>query len=113
MANENLDTTNKLIKPDNISPSDDAIIRQLSDNLQDITPEDVDAICDEIDEAEVMKKGQQEAKDGNGEKKFEIPQQLADFRKMWEKKINLDDDKKKVIIDAVDKIPHKATIESD
>ena len=51
MTNENLDTTNKLIKPEDISPSDDEVIRQLSDNLQDITPEDVDAMCDEMNEA--------------------------------------------------------------
>ena len=51
MTNEILDTTNELIKPEGITPSDDAIIRQLSDNLQDITSEDIDAICDEMDEA--------------------------------------------------------------
>ena len=43
----------------------------------------------------------------------EIPQELKDFREKWEEKIDLDEDKKKAIIEAVDKIPHKATIESD
>ena len=51
MTNEALDITNKLIKPDDIPASDDAMIQQLSDNLQGITTEDVDVMCNEIDEA--------------------------------------------------------------
>ena len=43
----------------------------------------------------------------------EIPQELKDFREEWEEKIDLDNDKKKAIIDAVNKIPHRAEIEKD
>ena len=43
----------------------------------------------------------------------EIPQELADFREKRKEDIDLDEDKKKAIIEAVDKIPHKATIELD
>ena len=50
MSNENLDKTNKLIKPEDTPTSDDDIIRQLSENLQDVSPEDLDAMCDEMDE---------------------------------------------------------------
>ena len=66
MTNENLDTTNKLIKPEDISPSDDEVIRQLSENLQDVTPEDINTMCDEMDEAK--KRREEEKKD------WEIPQ---------------------------------------
>ena len=45
-------------------------------------------------------------------KTLDIPQELKDFRERW-KNINISDDKKKAIIEAVDKIPHRATIESD
>ena len=57
MSNEILDTTNKLIKPEDISKSDDTVIKQLSENLQNITPEDIDAMCKEMDEAKKCKKG--------------------------------------------------------
>ena len=49
MTKETLDTTNKLLKPEDIAKSDDEAIRQLSENLQDITPEDIDAMCDNMD----------------------------------------------------------------
>ena len=44
---------------------------------------------------------------------WEIPQELADFREKRKEDIDLDEDKKKAIIEAVDKIPHKATRELD
>ena len=45
---------------------------------------------------------------------LEIPQKLKDFRKKWEEEIQyLDNDKKNAIIDAVNKIPHRAEIEKD
>ena len=50
MTKEIVDTTNKLIKPEVISKSDDSVIRQLSENLQGITPEDVDTMCEEMDD---------------------------------------------------------------
>lgn len=44
---------------------------------------------------------------------LEIPQELKNFRGRWEKEINLPDDKKKAIIEAVNGISHRATIEKD
>ena len=86
MANEWVDTTNKLIKPDDISKSDDAVIQQLSENLQDITPEDIDGMCDEIEEAE---------------KRSEFPaKELEDFRERWKEKIeDINERVKKTIIE--------------
>ena len=55
MVDKILDTTNKLISQKNVSESDDNTIKQLSDNLQDITTEDIDSMCDEIDEAKSWK----------------------------------------------------------
>ena len=52
MPKETIDTTNKLIKPEDISPSDDEVIRQLSENLQDVTLGDIDDMCDEMEEVE-------------------------------------------------------------
>ena len=48
MTNEKFDTTNNLITPKNITAWDDAIIRQLSENLKDISVEDIDAMCDNM-----------------------------------------------------------------
>ena len=48
---ENLDKTNKWVNPEDISKSDDEVIRQLSENLQGVTTEDIEAMCDEMDEA--------------------------------------------------------------
>ena len=59
MTNEALDTTNKLVKPEDISISDDAVIQQLSDNLQGITPEEVDAMYTEMDKAEKIRNEQE------------------------------------------------------
>ena len=105
MTNVNLDTTNKLIKPEDIPASDDEVIRQLSENLQDISPGDIDAIFDEIDE---KKRIEEEEK-----KKWEITQELKDYREVWKEKIDLDDDVKKMIEDAAMSIPVKVEIKSD
>ena len=51
MTKEILDTTNKLVTPESISASDNESIRQLSENLQNITPDDIDAMCNENTEA--------------------------------------------------------------
>ena len=59
MTNEALDTTNKLVKPEDISISDDAVIQQLSDNLQGISPEEVDAMYTEMDKAEKIRNEQE------------------------------------------------------
>ena len=59
MPKEIIDTTNKLIKPEDISKSDNDVIKQLSDNLQNISPEDINAMFDEMDEA---KRGKEEKK---------------------------------------------------
>lgn len=62
---------------------------------------------------------QRKAEQKKVEQKFEnkenreIPQKLKDFRKKWEKIIYFSNDTKKKVIDAVNKIPHRATIESD
>ena len=56
MVDKILDTTNKLLRPENVSKSDENAIIQLSENLQDITPEDIDSMCDKIDEAEKTEK---------------------------------------------------------
>ena len=53
------------------------------------------------------------AEDGREFEAGEIPQELKDFREKWKEEINLDENKKKAIIDAVNKIPHRATIEID
>ena len=102
MVNEELDTTNKLIKHEDISMSDDDVIKQLSENLQDITPEDVDSMCDEIEEEE---------------KKREIPQELRDFRKIWDRNIdvntNISVEWKEKIIKVAEKIPVKVEKELD
>lgn len=47
------------------------------------------------------------------ETNLEIPEELEDFRKMWEEKINLPDDKKKAIIKAVNEIQIGAEKEKD
>ena len=49
----------------------------------------------------------------NVETNLEIPEELADFRKMWEEKINLPDDKKKAIIKAVKEIQKGSEKEKD
>ena len=54
-----------------------------------------------------------DAEDGREFEAGEIPQELKDFREEWEEKIDLDNDKKKAIIDAVNKIPYRAEIEKD
>ena len=110
MTNEILDTINKLIKPEDISISDDAVIRQLSDNLQDITPEEVDGMCDEIEEA---KRNQKEKKNEEEQKKEVALQELMDFRETWETEIDLDDSAIDLITKAAEDIPVKIEIESD
>jgi hypothetical protein len=47
------------------------------------------------------------------ETNLEIPEELEDFRKIWEEKINLPDDKKKAIIKAVNEIQIGAEKEKD
>lgn len=46
-------------------------------------------------------------------KTLEVPQKLKDFRKKWKENINLDEDTKKKIIDAVNEIQKWAKEESD
>ena len=122
MSNEEFDTTNKLIKPEDIPTSDNEVVKQLSDNLQNITPKDIDTMCNEIDEAETKMKEEEEKKKKEEEemkrkeeeeRMSKIPEELKSFRETWEKEINLDDDMKRKIIEAVKKIPHTASIESD
>ena len=104
MTKEIIDTTNKLVKPKDISPSDNEVIRQLSENLQDISTEDVNAMCDEMDEAKKI----------NEEEKLKIPQDLTAFRKEWESKIEkIDKSSKEKIIKASEKIPVKVETDSD
>ena len=98
MTKETLDTTNKLIKAGDISTSDDCIIRQLSENLQNITPKDVDAMCDAIDEEK---------------RKWEAPQELKDFRKKWNEKMHIDESIKKKIEDVSETIPVKVETDDD
>ena len=106
MPNETVNTTNKLIKPEDISESDNDVIRQLSENLQDVTTEDINAMCDEMDEA---KKRREEEK-----KKWEIPQELSDYRKKWkEKDVRIWSETKEKIIKASENIPVKIETDSD
>ena len=93
MTKETIDTTNKLIRPEDVAESDNDVIRQLSDNLQGVTAEDVGAMCDEMDESERRKEEEK--------KSWEIPQELKDFRKKWEQEIDLDDSIKKKIVDVL------------
>ena len=54
-----------------------------------------------------------DAENGREFEAGEIPQELKDFREKWKQEIDLDENKKKAIIDAVNKIPHRAKIEKD
>ena len=54
-----------------------------------------------------------DAEDGREFEAGEIPQELKDFREKWEQEIDLDNDTKNAIINAVNKIPHRAKIEKD
>jgi len=55
-----------------------------------------------------------EALNDNVEKGSEIPESLADYRKMWEEQIEgIDEDKKKAIIEVVNKIPVKVETDRD
>ena len=105
MANEILDTTNKLMKPGEIPSSDNAVIQQLSENLQGITIEEVDVMCDEMEEAEKRREYEK--------KKLMILQKLNDFREWRKNEIDLDDSTKNKIINIVENTPMNIDIDAD
>ena len=102
MTNEKIDIAQNIIKP---PVWDREREEDLLATLEAIPEENIMKMWAKMDEAEAKRREE--------EKKEEIPQELKDFRKKWEEKIDLDEDKKKVIIEAAKSIPVKVETESD
>ena len=108
MPNEKANIEQNIITP---PEGDREKEKRLLEALKAIPDEEIIRLWEERDEEERLK---EEAKRTEEEKKkWEIPQELKDFRKKWEEKIILDEDKKKVIIEAAKSIPVKVETESD
>lgn len=72
-----------------------------------------DKIQKEYEIAQIAHRWKIEQKTAENKENIEIPQKLKDFREKWEKNIDLDEDIKEKIIDAVNKIQKWAKEESD
>ena len=119
MTKEIIDTTNKLIKPGDIPSSENDVIKQLSDNLQGITLEEVDVMCDEMDVAkwnkkifEEMKRQEKERKERKEreekEEKENVNRILWWYREIWCNRIEgVDNVTKNKIIESAQRIPIK------
>lgn len=75
--------------------------------------EDIAESTKGYEDAQIAHRGKIEQKITENKEDLEIPKKLADFRKKWEKNIDLDEDIKEKIIGAVNKIQKWAKEESD
>lgn len=99
MAKETLDTTNKFIIP---TTWQDDKSQELFESLESIPDEEIIEAWKEIEKIQ---------------KKLEIPQELRDFRKIWDRNIdvntNISEEWKEKIIKVVEGIPVKIEEETD